>query len=107
MRLSFLVLAAAVPLLASCISSRSLTLPDGSQGFAIKCDGHFHDMTDCMAEAGKMCPTGYDVLSGDTDTTPFAAGSAYAAGNHAGSTTYAGTMVFRSMMVRCHGPKAS
>lgn len=104
------ILGAALPLLAACVSSKPLTLPDGSQGFAVKCDGHFHDMADCMAEAGRMCPTGYDVLDGATESTPFAMSNGYASGNaygaHAGSTSYAGTMVFRNMMVRCHGPKA-
>ena len=59
-------------------------------------------MADCYAEAGRMCPRGYDVLGGDKEDQPFSMGSGYASGGNAGVTTYSGTLVFRNMMVRCH-----
>jgi hypothetical protein len=101
------LLGASLLALTSCISSKQLTLPNGHPGYAIKCDGHLHDMTDCMARAGELCPTGYDVLDGNTEQSQFATGSSFATAGSgraaAGSTTFAGAMVFRSLMVECHG----
>jgi hypothetical protein len=97
--------------LAGCVSSRLLTLPDGRQGFAIKCNGHLHDMGDCYAKAGEMCPTGYTVLDGNTETSPVGFGGSYANANRygasAGSSSYVGAMVFRSMIVECKSPFAN
>lgn len=38
--------------------SRPVTTPSGRPGYTVSCE----DPADCYEEAGKLCPTGYDIL---------------------------------------------
>jgi hypothetical protein len=41
-------------------SHKLIYLPDGSQGFAISCNGNYSNWNSCLDEAGKICgPNGY------------------------------------------------
>jgi hypothetical protein len=62
MRAYFVVLAAVV--LGGCVAatatSKPIYLPDGTQGFAITCNGNYANWNTCLEEAGKICgPNGY------------------------------------------------
>ena len=51
--------------LAGCVTSRPVALPDGRQGFAIKCPGAARDIGDCMNEAARVCGGKYQVITRD------------------------------------------
>jgi hypothetical protein len=92
--------------LSACTTSRTITLADGTQGQKIACNGAVQTMNDCYAKAGEMCPRGFDVIGADGEAHPFAmsnggfsANPYYASG---GYTSTMGTVVTRSMIVRCH-----
>lgn len=51
--------------LTACTTSRQITLPDGSQGKMVQCNGTLNDMASCQIEAGKACPAGYTVIDGN------------------------------------------
>jgi hypothetical protein len=51
--------------LSGCITARPVALPDGRQGFAIKCLGAARDIGDCMNEAAKVCGGKYQVVTQD------------------------------------------
>jgi hypothetical protein len=75
-------------------TARSLTLPDGSAGLAIRCGGSNMLISDCYAKAGELCPKGYSVLTSDTFEQPsMMATSAIAV---------AGSYTAREMLVKCH-----
>jgi hypothetical protein len=97
-----------VPLLAlgACTTSHSITLADGSQGQRISCDGAMLNMADCYQKAGEVCPRGYDTMVANGEAIPFAVSSGSFAGNRyaasGGFTSTAGSIVTRSLIVRCH-----
>lgn len=49
------------------LHSTSVTLPDGTQGYAIHCNGAVRDVSDCMNEAARVCAGPYRVMNGDAD----------------------------------------
>jgi len=85
-------------LLSACVSAQALVLPDGSSGQAISCNGLAHSINDCYAKAGEMCPIGYDILSGGSESRQvgFASINAY------GGSAFSGPVIKRSLLVRCH-----
>jgi hypothetical protein len=86
------VLLLALPL-AACVTARPLTLPDGSHGVAIRCNGAALDISSCYEQAGKSCPNGYDVMGANQESTPVLFASQY--------SLVAGRAAHRSLMVRC------
>lgn len=50
-------------ILAGCATSKQVALPDGGQGFAVRCDGLVITVADCMNEAAKKCGGAYTILS--------------------------------------------
>ena len=51
--------------LSGCVTSRPVALPDGRQGFAIRCPGAARDIGDCMNEAARICGGKYQVVTRD------------------------------------------
>jgi hypothetical protein len=52
--------------LASCataLTPKPVSLPNGQQGFAVRCSGTHHNWSDCMNEAGAACGGAYDIVS--------------------------------------------
>lgn len=73
-------------LLGGCAASvEPMRAGDGRDGYAISCDGSAYSWAKCYRAAAKACPTGYDVLDRDTNTT---------------ATAY-GPNVSRSLVVAC------
>lgn len=87
-----IILSIALPLTA-CVTARPLTLPDGSHGIAIRCNGAALDMSSCYEQAGKSCPKGYEVVGADQESSPVLFASQY--------SLVAGRASHRSLMVRC------
>jgi hypothetical protein len=67
-------------LLSACVTERPVSLPNGTQGYAIRCDGAARDISYCMNEAAKVCGGKYQILDRDGNV---AGGAAVAAGNSA------------------------
>lgn len=81
----------AVLLLAGCASdARKVTAPDGKPAVMVTCSGTRSETADCLDEAAKQCPTGYDVLSASQGSPRFVM-----VGN------LAGTIIDREMLIRC------
>ncbi len=53
---------------------KSMTTPDGQQGFFISCDGSADDWTTCYAEATKACAGKYALIDRNESSTPTAYG---------------------------------
>lgn len=54
--------ALAAALSAACVSERPVALPNGTQGYAIRCPGAARDISDCMNEAAKVCGGKYQIV---------------------------------------------
>ncbi len=50
-------------LLSACATARKTTLPNGFEGYDIKCRSR--EFPACHYKADKVCPNGYDVISSD------------------------------------------
>lgn len=59
------LLAFAVVAFSGCVTSRHVALPNGTQGYAIKCPGAARDISDCMNEAARVCGGKYQILDRD------------------------------------------
>lgn len=94
-------------LLVSCgTTKKEIVLPDGSIGYAIKCDGMYNDITGCYELAGQACPGGYIINGRDREVTNSSVATGSANYNHyyGGSAAYTAinsTEVKRSMIVKC------
>ena len=88
-------------LLASCVTETRMILPDGSEGYQIRCGGAIRSIGDCYARAGEVCPAGYAIVGRDEEKTPMAyQGGSW--GSRGGSFSgVAGSIVKRSLLVRC------
>ena len=53
--------------LAACVHSSHFYMPDGSEGFVIRCGGRFNDMAACYNRAYEECRGPYKVLGGTDD----------------------------------------
>jgi hypothetical protein len=51
--------------LGGCVTARPVALPNGTQGYAIRCPGGHRDIADCMNKAAEVCGGKYQVLNGD------------------------------------------
>jgi hypothetical protein len=80
--------------LSGCVTTAPITLPDGSQGRVIRCDGAVLNISDCAVKAGRVCPLGYDVEGAGEDSHGMFGGSS--------SAFFGGDAITRSMIVRCH-----
>ena len=69
-----------VTLLAGCVTERPVALPNGTQGWAIRCPGAARDISDCMNEAARICGGKYQILDRDGAAV---GGAAIASGNSA------------------------
>ena len=59
---------APLALVAGCafvVHATPVALPDGSQGYAIHCNGAARDISDCMNEAAKVCGGKYKIFGSD------------------------------------------
>ena len=91
------LLAVAVAATSGCVTSRPVALPNGTQGYAIKCPGAARDIADCMNEAARVCGGKYQIVDRDGNVT---GGVATAVGN---STVFA-QGVQRTLIVSCRTP---
>ncbi|MGB9331332.1 MAG: hypothetical protein WCB10_11225 [Steroidobacteraceae bacterium] len=82
--------------LCACVTERPVALPNGTQGYAIRCPGAARDIADCMNEAAKVCGGKYQILDRDGNVV---GGAAVATGN--GAVWVQG--VHRTLIVSC-GP---
>ena len=64
---------------------KSMTTPDGKQGFYVSCDGSADDWTSCYEAAAKACNGRYNVIDRTESSTP----------------TLHGPLVRRNMIVEC------
>lgn len=89
--------AAVACVLADCVTERPVALPNGTQGYAIRCPGAARDISDCMNEAAKICAGKYQILDRDGNVV---GGAAMPAGN--GAVWVQG--VHRTLIVSCGSP---
>jgi hypothetical protein len=80
--------------LCACVTERPVALPNGTQGWAIRCPGAARDISDCMNEAAKACGGKYQILDRDGNVV---GGAAVATGN--GAVWVQG--VHRTLIVSC------
>jgi len=73
-----------------------VSLPDGHQGYTIRCPGAAHDIGDCMNEAGKVCGGPYQIVTANGEAV---GGAAVAAGNSAMFVS----AIHRTLVVECPG----
>ncbi|CAB3972273.1 MULTISPECIES: hypothetical protein [Burkholderia] len=74
--------------LAGCAASvKPVSVPDGTQGYAISCDGSADDWTTCYNAAAKACGGKYRIVNTDGNST----------------ATGLGPLVRRSLIVSCKG----
>jgi hypothetical protein len=83
-------------LLSGCVTSRPVALPNGTQGYAIRCPGAARDISDCMNKAAEVCGGKYQIVDRDGNA---AGGAAVMSGN--GAVWVQG--VHRSLIVSCQG----
>jgi hypothetical protein len=81
--------------LSGCVTERPVSLPDGTEGWAIRCPGAARDISDCMNEAAKLCGGKYTMVNGESNS---AGGAVVPAGN--GAVFVQG--VHRTLVVSCH-----
>ncbi|HJY05076.1 MAG TPA: hypothetical protein VJ323_02105 [Bryobacteraceae bacterium] len=80
--------------LAGCATGKAITLPDGRQGYSIRCDGSALSWEQCYVKASEMCQAkGYDIVAKDGDSSPVITGNQYG--------VYGGAVVHRSLMIAC------
>jgi hypothetical protein len=91
------LLAFAVVAISGCVTSRPVALPNGTQGYAIRCPGAARDISDCMNEAARLCGGKYQILDRDGNT---AGGVVTPVGNSA--VFFQG--VHRTLIVNCQSP---
>jgi hypothetical protein len=87
-------LLAVTALLLSCVTEHSVALPNGTQGYAIRCPGTARDIGDCMNEAANICDGKYQILDRDGNVV---GGAAAPVGN--GAVWVQG--VHRTLIVSC------
>jgi hypothetical protein len=58
-----LLLLLPILLLMGCVTSRPVSLPNGTKGIAVNCPGMARDIADCMNEAAKVCGGKYEILT--------------------------------------------
>jgi|HubBroStandDraft_1064217.scaffolds.fasta_scaffold156632_1 hypothetical protein len=46
-----------------CVTERPVALPNGKQGYAIRCPGAARDISDCMNEAARICAGPYQIVT--------------------------------------------
>ena len=87
-------------LLTGCVSAKPLTLPDGSQGHRIRCDGSALSWGSCAAKAGELCVNGYDIVfsNNENNFTSTLSGTEYGLFANANNVNY------REMFVKCVSP---
>ena len=88
---------AAVALLSGCVTARPVALPNGTQGYAIRCPGAARDISDCMNEAARVCGGKYQILDREGNVV---GGAAVPAGN--GAVWVQG--IHRTLIVSCQSP---
>lgn len=76
-------------LVAACSSVHTVMAPDGSPAYYIKC----RDRVKCLRHAQKVCPTGYEVLTGGLSE-----GAVIMSG---GNVTTVEPTLRTEMMIRC------
>jgi hypothetical protein len=81
-------------LISGCVTERPVALPNGTQGYAIRCPGAARDISDCMNEAAKVCGGKYQILDRDGNVV---GGAAVSTGN--GAVWVQG--VHRTLIVSC------
>lgn len=88
-----IVIVASMALLAGCVTAKQTVAPDGRPAYSISCNGGTHDLGDCYSKAGEMCPSGFNVVAGESGGTNFIGAS--------GGTFYGGTIPKRTIIVEC------
>src|SRR5580658_4503531 len=88
---------ALVALISGCVTERPVALPNGTQGYAIRCPGAARDISDCMNEAAKVCGGKYQILDREGNVV---GGAAVASGNGAVFVS----AIKRTMIVKCGAP---
>lgn len=81
---SVVALCACVP---AHVGARPVALPNGTQGYAIHCNGVRHDISDCMNTAAEVCGGAYQVIDRDGNATgavgaPLGNGAVFVRGVH-------------------------
>ncbi len=99
------ILALALVGLAGCIVPtprvQSVSLPDGRQGYAVRCNGNRQGWADCMNKAGEVCKQGaYDVYTQDASTGQFS----QVTGGPGGLQGYNLPVRHREMIFACRTP---
>jgi hypothetical protein len=84
----------ATALIGGCVSERPIALPNGTDGWAIRCPGAPRNISDCLNEAAKICGGKYQILDRDGSVI---GGAAVAAGN--GAVFISG--IGRTLIVSC------
>jgi hypothetical protein len=60
-----LVALVACAALSACVTARPVSLPNGTQGYDIRCPGGARDISDCMNKAAEVCGGKYEILDRD------------------------------------------
>lgn len=81
-------------LLAACVTQKPVSLPNGSQGYAIDCSAGRRDISDCMNRAAELCGGRYAIITQEGSVIPVGA-------NQIGNTTLIANVVKRVLVVEC------
>jgi hypothetical protein len=80
--------------LAGCATGKSISLPDGRQGYSIRCDGAALSWEACYEKAAEICQSnGYEIVVKDGDQGTVISGNQYG--------VYGGSVVHRNMLIAC------
>jgi hypothetical protein len=83
--------------LTGCSTTPTLTelkMPDGTDGFGIRCDGNHMSWSDCFEKAGEMCGNrGYEIFAKEANEST----NGVAGANWANTAT----KVTRTLLMRC------
>lgn len=80
-------------LLAGCTRAAQIVTPDGHQGYAVSCNGSMNSTGSCYEKAGQMCPTGYNIHDGGSESRNFIVAS--------GGGLAGGTATNRHLIISC------
>jgi hypothetical protein len=81
-------------LLAGCVQTKPIHLPDGRQGHSINCSGQDFSWNHCYEKAGEICQSrGYDIVNRESDQISSVAATQYGA--------LGGTKTSRTLLIAC------
>jgi hypothetical protein len=77
------------------VYSKPVTLPSGKQGYLVACNGTRNTIAECIEEAAKVCPKGYNIIQQNAE------GGTVGTYNAAAGTGMLVPLMKRNMIISC------